>query len=263
MRQKAIGWIFVLNIIGFFVLGFMSISMAQEVVKITNGEWPPFTGKNLKHYGVYSHIVSKAFAIEGVKVEYGFFPWPRGYKYAKRGKWDGSITWAPTPEKEKEVLFSDSVFLHTKVFFHLKRLAFDWNTIEDLKKLQIGATAEYTYGDEFDKAAKDGTLNVYYVTRDLQNLQKLLSGRLHIFPSDIDVGYNLLNTNFGSREIVLVTHHTKPIQKSGTCLILTKVSPDKSLRLLKLFNRGLKKLKESGGYDQIVEASRRGEYLQE
>lgn len=141
--ENMMRWVLVFGSVCALLAGLTTISHAEEVVKLTNGEWPPFTSKDLKHYGVYSHIVSEAFALEGVTVEYGFFPWARGYNYVKEGNWDGSVTWAPTPDKEKDVWFSDQVFLHTKVFFHLKSFPFDWNTIEDLKGLQIGTTREY------------------------------------------------------------------------------------------------------------------------
>lgn len=255
-------WVCAFGSVCMMMCGGIAGSQAEEVVRLANGEWPPFTSEQLKHDGVYSHIVSEAFALEGVKVEYGFFPWKRSYIYTQEGDWDGSLTWARTPDKEQEVFFSDSVFHHTKVFFHLKDVPFDWNSIEDLKGFTIGVANEYTYGDEFDQAVKDGILTVESVPRDLQNIHKLLAGRFDIFPSDIDVVYELLQTNFSSEDIARVTHHPKPIQETGTCVIFTKVPPERSQHLLELFNSGLKKLKESGRYDQMLEASRRGEYSQ-
>ena len=256
-------WLFALASVWVLLCGLVAIIQAEEIVRLTNGEWPPFTSQKLKHYGVYSHIVSEAFALEGVTVEYGFFPWKRSYLYAKKGNWDGSVTWAPTPEKKKDVLFSSPVLLHTKVFFHLKSFPFAWNTINDLKDLQIGTTAEYTYGEAFDQAAKDGVINTESVARDIQNLHKLFAKRIQIFPSDIDAGYALLNANFPAEKFALVTSHAKPIQQTATCVIFTKATPDKSQRLLEALNRGLAKLKKSGAYDRMIEAYQRGEYQQE
>jgi len=36
---------------------------------------------------------------------------------------------------------------------------------------------------------------------------------------------------------------------------------ERNKHMLKLFNKGLKRLKESGKYNQFLEESRRGEYL--
>lgn len=233
---------------------------AGEKVRLANGEWPPFTSEKLKHYGVYSHIVTEAFALEGLKVEYQFFPWARSYHNVKEGTWDGSLTWAQTPEKKKYVFFSDPVLLHKKVIFHLKPFKFNWRKIDDLKGLRIGAIRGYTYGEEFDQAAKSGSLHVEYTTNEMQNLKKLMTHRIQIFPSDIDVGYDLIRTRFTPEEAGLFTHHEKPIQKAYTCVIFTKKNPEKSRELLAIFNRGLKKLKESGLYAKLMEASERGEY---
>ncbi len=234
---------------------------AGEKVRLANGEWPPFTSEKLNHYGVYSHIVTEAFALEGFEVEYQFFPWARSYHNVKEGTWDGSLTWAPTPDKKKYVFFSDPVFFHKKVIFHLKSFPFDWRTIADLKVFKIGAIREYTYGEEFDRAARSGKIHVEYTTGEIQNLKKLLTHRIHIFPSDIDAGYDLIRTHFTPEEAGLFTHHEKPIQEVYTCVIFTKKNPAKGRELLLIFNRGLEKLRESGLYAKLLEASQRGECI--
>ena len=80
-------------LIGFLSLIFSSSLSANETIRIANGEWPPYLSKELKHYGVASRIVAEAFALEGVKVKYGFFPWGRAYAVVQRGEWDGSVIW--------------------------------------------------------------------------------------------------------------------------------------------------------------------------
>lgn len=237
-----------------------AIAAAEETIRLANGEWPPYTSKKMAHYGIYSRIVTAAFALEGIKVEYGFSPWVRSYLQVIEGSWDGSLTWASTPKKEAEVLFSDPVFHHKKVFFHLKSSDFNWHTFNDLKNIKIGATRRYTYSREFDQAAHEGTINVAYTTSDIQNFKKLLFGRLDVFPSDIEVGYELLNTSFTPEQVNLITHHPKPIQVTYTHVIFTKKNPKKSQRLLKLFNSGLNKLRSSGRYDELLRESQLQEY---
>ncbi len=50
---------------------------AAETIRLTNGEWQPYLSKDAPHHGFASHIVTEAFALVGVEVEYGFFPWKR------------------------------------------------------------------------------------------------------------------------------------------------------------------------------------------
>jgi len=52
-------------------------AQAQEIT-LANGEWAPYMSKNLKQAGYMSHIVTEAFAEEGITVKYVFLPWKRG-----------------------------------------------------------------------------------------------------------------------------------------------------------------------------------------
>ena len=131
---------------------FMSICLncfAGEKVQLTNGEWPPLLSKELKNYGVVSHIVTEAFALEGIKVEYKFYPWKRALNRAEKGLADGSVIWAPTPKRVKAFYFSDPVIRNEKVFFYMKSHPFDWDTIDDLKGIIFGGPGPIKY--DFEK----------------------------------------------------------------------------------------------------------------
>ena len=91
-----------------------------DTIRLTNGEWPPYLSEHLEHYGVVSRIVTEAFALEGVKVEYGFFPWKQAYELAESGEWDGSLIWLRTPEREQYFYFSEPILQCNYVFWHLK-----------------------------------------------------------------------------------------------------------------------------------------------
>ena len=58
-----------------------NLSFAEKIT-LANGEWAPYLSKGLKHSGYMSHIVSEAFAEEGIEVEYVFLPWKRGFEDA-------------------------------------------------------------------------------------------------------------------------------------------------------------------------------------
>lgn len=242
----------------FLFLHITSFSHADDTVKLTNGEWPPYLSENLKYYGLASRIVTEAFALEGVTVEYSFFPWKRAFEMAKRGKWDGSVVWSINEQREKSFIFSDPVISDQSVFFHLKSVPFDWNSLEDLKGMKIGATLGYNYGDEFTEAEKNRRINVERVVTDEMNFKKILGNRMKVFVCDIAVGYSLLNKMYDKETVALFTHHPKTVKDSLKYLMLAKLIPENDARMVK-FNAGLKKLKESGKYDQFVQESREGE----
>ena len=110
-----------------------ALAQTQDTIRLTNGEWPPFLSEHAPHHGFASHIITEAFALVGVEVEYGFFPWKRSFKLAKEGKWDGSAVWWENEERRKLFYFTDLVVPTKVVFFHLKSTEFDWTTYEDLR----------------------------------------------------------------------------------------------------------------------------------
>ncbi|MCP4023713.1 MAG: amino acid ABC transporter substrate-binding protein [Desulfobacteraceae bacterium] len=238
---------------GIFTILFFFFSLCPagaEPVRITNGEWLPYHSKTLPHFGAGSRIVTESFNNVGIDVEWGFFPWKRGYKLVVKKEWDASIGWIRTPEREKEVLFSDPVYGGKWVLFHLKSVVFDWNTIDDLKQFRIGATANYSYGKQFDDAEKQKLIKVERVPRLEQNFSKLLGGRMKIMVHAVDSGYATLRAHFEPHEIDLITHHPKPIQVVDYHLVFSKTEQNKE-RLI-LFNKGLKQLREMGKIDKYI-----------
>jgi len=236
-----------------------SQGVAGETIRIATAEWKPFISESLKHNGVYTHLITEAFALEGIEVEFGFFPWPRAEDFARTGEWDAMATLVSTPEREKVFYLSSVAYSSKRVFFHLKSFSFDWETMDDLKGLDIGATIGYRYGEEFENAEKEENISVLRVSRDSQNFEMMLKGRIKIFPFTLEAGYFMLSKDFSSEDAGKITHHPRILQKADYHLMFPK-SSDKSQRLLELFNKGLKQLKESGRYDQMIDNARKGEY---
>ena len=232
---------------------------AAETVRITNGEWQPFLSEHAPHYGFASHIVTEAFALVGVEVEYGFFPWKRSMELAKNGRWDGTAVWSETEERKEDFYYTDAVAHQRLYLFHLKSLPFDWNTLEDLRGTKIGGTVEYSYGEEFDAAEEAGVIFIDRASKDEQGLRKLLKGRVEVFAGEIMVTYEQARDVFSEEEAASITHNITPIDERPMFLLLSK-AVDGNERLRDLFNQGLKRLKDSGRYDQIIADGIAGKY---
>jgi polar amino acid transport system substrate-binding protein len=244
------------------ILSVATLQVSAETIRLTNGECPPFTSENaLKHHGIISRIVTDAFALEGITVEYGFFPWKRALQYAKDGDWDGSIGWAQgRADLLPDFYFSNPMISIPKALFSLKNKPVIWNTIEDLKGKRIGITASYFYGEAFEHAKQTGTFIVDEVSYDEFNLKKLLAGRFDAFAMEIDTALYLMQTTLPPEEAAKIMYHSQLLVESFQCVIFSK-KLEKSTRLAEVFNRGLKRLKDSGRYDQYITESRQGLYL--
>jgi len=242
------------------ILFFSTALAAETTIRITNGEWEPYMSEYCPYYGFTSHVVSEAFKLEGIKIEWHFFPWRRSLIMAKNGKyWDASCCWWPSEELEQNFYISDAVNESSVVFFHLKNYKFDWKSINELKGLRIGGTFEYEYSTEFMEAMNTQSIYVDLVSKDEQNYRKLKGKRIHIFPNDLIVGYSQIRNNFPPAEAKLFTHHPKELQSTTLNLIITKRGENAKIFINK-FNSGLKKLKDSGKFSRMLNDVINGKY---
>ena len=241
-----------------FVLSFSLSARAEETIRLTTGEWAPYISEKLEHFGLVSRIVTEAFAQEGVKVEYIFLPWKRAYQEALIGKYDGSAVWTRNSEREKGFYYSDVVVEGHSVFFHMINYPFDWKSSEDLVGVKVGGTLGYKYA-LLEELEKEGKIKINRVATDDQNFRMLLLKRIHIFQQDREAGYDWLQEHFKPEEIQRITHHPKPVVNDAYHLIMPKDDKNNA-HILYLFNKGLKRLKENGKYNEYISESRRGKY---
>lgn len=236
-----------------------ALAQARDTIRITSFTWQPMFSENGPHHGFVPHIVAEAFALVGVEVEYGFFPWQESFDLAKDGEWDGSAAWWDRPDRHKDFLFSDPVAPTQVVFFHSKSSALDWRTYEDLKGLTVGATEGYDYGKQFNEAKEAGIIKVEITPDDETNLKKLLEGQIDVFPGDLMVTYAQIRDTFTPEEAEQFTHSPKSVFEEPLFLILSRKVPDNE-QMLKRFNEGLAMLKKSGRYDEIIADGVAGKY---
>ncbi len=86
-----------------------------------------------------------------------------------------------------------------------------------------------------------------------------LKGRIEAFPGEVMVTYTQIRDTFSQEDAALFTHHPKAINQDPMYLLLSKkVAGNGEMR--DLFNEGLKRLKESGQYDQIIADALAGKY---
>jgi polar amino acid transport system substrate-binding protein len=235
---------------------------AEETITIATLEYSPWTGKNLKDNGFVNHVITEAFQRKGYTLKYAYLPWQRAVKETKDGKYSALSYVYWSKDREKEFYLSDPINAEKIVLFHLKSHPIkDWKTLDDLKNYKFGATRGYTYTKEFWKAAESKRLEVDVTDSDKQNFQKLLAGRIDIFPSGLVNGYNILQKEFDASESDLISFHPKPLSETTGHLAFTKSSKN-SENLLRIFNQGLAELKKAGLYDKFMDDLLAGKYSQ-
>lgn len=253
LKNALLAWIFL-------SLAAAGVADAEERIYLTTGEWPPYISEELEHYGVISRIVREAFALEGISVTYGFFPWKRSYEMARFRRADGTVIWSPNTDRKIDFLYSDTVGSNKVSFFYLKKTPFHWQTPGDLARYRLAGTIGYGYLKLFSDWGKGAEIPVELAPSDEMNFRKLLMGRTQVFPCNVEVGYALLNGKFKPHEADRITHHPAPVMETTLHLLLPR-NNSASGRRLRAFNRGLNRLKESGKYGQYFRESRQGKRL--
>jgi len=230
----------------------ISPAKAHESISIATGEWSPFVSENLSHHGFMSRIVTEAFALEGITVKWGFFPWARALLYTKNGKWHATSAWAINDHREKDFWYSDPIVVDRTVFFHRKDKLVQWQDMGDLQGLKVGTTSSYYYGELFNKAIESGVLEVEEVPIEETNFKKLQRGKIDILPSNLYVGYSIINKLFTPQVAEQITHSPVTLTAQPLRLLFSKKNAENPF-FLKKFNAGLKKLKLSGKIDLYIQ----------
>jgi polar amino acid transport system substrate-binding protein len=218
-------------------------------ILLTSGEWPPFYSASLPGGGFANRVIRESFALEGVSVDILFLPWRRALAMADHGPPVGSAGWLPMEEREKRFLFSDPVFTSDRVFFHRKDVPFDWRGLEDVRDLRVGITLGSAEEFPFREILAQGKGKVDVAVSYAAGMKMLIAGRVDVYACNKAVGLFIL-INRIQADADLVVYNPRPIFTETNHLILSRRLPYAEA-LMDRFNRGLRKLRESGRYDQI------------
>lgn len=223
-----------------------------QPLKIATGELPPYSTQERPDQGLALDIVRKAFAQEGIPVEYFFKPWTRTLEESRAGLWDATAYWGRNPARDKGFLISDNVLTEQWVLVYRQSAfengEFDWKTLADLKGLRIGVVQSYTYTPEFWAQQKSGTLSTVSTPDDLASLRLLVAGRLDVVPMERNVACYLMQHHFMDQEVAELRAHPRPFAPNFTTHVMFSDKLPQSAARVQAFNRGLRALKRSPVY---------------
>lgn len=224
----------------------------QTVIRLANGEWPPYTGLHLSGYGCDSQVVTEAFGLENIRVEYEFLPWARGLMLSQNGAVDGAVEWAGTAEQQRTHFVSSEPLSNQQwVFFHRKDTEVSWHRLDDLVGRTVGLTIGYAYSDLFVSLRQRHPGMFKEAASDQLNFRKLLAGRIDLFPIERAVGLHVIGKDLHARERDMLVIAPRALAEYRTYLLLSRAIPANEQRI-HLFDRGLRRLKETGRYDAIM-----------
>ncbi|MCX4026246.1 transporter substrate-binding domain-containing protein [Endozoicomonas sp. SM1973] len=197
----------------------------------------------------------------GKEINYNFdirlYPWKRAYHHALEG--DGGIiglSW--NEERDKIFDYSDVMYFDDVVLAVRKDNVFSFNLIKDLKGKSIALERGSSKGNEFDNLIKTGFLKPVWSNSMPQSLLLVLSGHADMAVAGPGkIGYMMTIYNEASSYPSLVKNRDeltiipKPIVRDPNYLGISKKLAAHDF--LAKFNSALKKGKDSGAFELIIE----------
>ncbi len=221
----------------------------ESSITISVGEWPPFLSEDQMHKGFIAHLISDIFAAEDIEVTFEFLPWGRAYTDAADGYFAATAIWMHQTDREADFHYSDPVLEEQFVFFHLAERPLEWDSVEDLRGMNLGGGIGYSYGPDFDKALQSELFTLERVASTQQNFLRLLAGYIDAFPEERSVGYYTLQHSLPQVDASFFTHHPLPLLNNNSFLLFPR-SLDSSSELMARFNKRLQIFRDTGLYQQ-------------
>lgn len=220
----------------------MMSAHAKEKVFLTSLEWPPYAGANLPEQGASVAVAKAAFDAMGYELVVEFYPWSRAVNLAKNNpKYAGYFPEYYSESGAQEWVFSESMGSSPLGFAQPANKPVNWSSMKDLEQYTIGVVRGYVNTEAFDEKVANGEIKAIPVTADLNNMQKVATGRIDMAVIDKNVMNYLFNNEPELKSLQGKASFNDKLLEDKTLHVAFKKSA-KGEELSKVFNDGLKKI---------------------
>lgn len=219
---------------------------ADPVVVGVDAENPPFmSSAGGKAVGLYPAIIAEAFQTAGQTATIEAKPWKRCIADMDDGR-SGVGGIYKNEDRLKKYDFSDQIFVEKMAVFFNKTHRVEFSGVASLLGKRVGVMRGWSYGDEFDKAVKEGKISAEEVNSDAQNFQKLSAGRLDAILAIDEAGATLLKGGSYAE----VEKSPKYLFENPTFLAFNKSA--KKTDVLAKFNKAIDDMRKNGKLNKIA-----------
>ncbi|MBN7819731.1 substrate-binding periplasmic protein [Bowmanella yangjiangensis] len=227
-----------------FVFVGLNEANAAEIKIAASLTIPPYILAESKS-GMEVEIVREALLQSSHSMELSFVPLKRVYESIREGKVDAGMTLMKSDE-HSDLYFSESHISYQNVAISLQKNDFKIDSVSDLKGKTVMAFQNATkyLGKEFDLVASDKSKYSEKANQDVQ-IAMLFSGKVDVIVLDINIFKSLRKQESRvDTSADIVVHELFPRNDMRVAF------RDENLR--NDFDLGLKKIKETKSYEQII-----------
>nr|WP_255635520.1 transporter substrate-binding domain-containing protein [Azospirillum sp. 412522] len=223
---------------------------------MTGGDYAPFTGEDLPGGGLVTELVRRAFAVGGRQYDVRFMPWRRGYDGVVSGRFLATFPYVRTPEREREVLFSDPVIELRQFVYLSNRSAMDFRDggdgdpgrLEDFGGRTICQPVGYALPAALEAMVVQGRLTRQAPSDLGACVRMVATGRADVLVIDEFSGAVAIARS-GLAEDIRVSE--RPFAVVTLHVVVGRATPGAEATVA-IFNDGLKTLKLQGVYQQLL-----------
>jgi polar amino acid transport system substrate-binding protein len=221
---------------------------AGPVVVGVDAENPPFMSAVAgKAAGLYPAIITEVFRSAGLSVQLEAKPWKRCIADMDEGRAGvGGIY--KNDDRLKKYDFSNQIFVEKMAVYSNKAGHVEFTGVSSLFGKRVAVLRGWSYGEEFDKAVKEGKITTEETGSDLQNFQKLASNRVQVALAIVEAGTTLLKGG----KFPEVDVSAKFLFENPTFLAFNKST--KQTETLDKFNKAIDDMRKSGKLEKIAAA---------
>lgn len=230
-----------------FSLPFASLSYGQtQLVLGAEDSWPPYSDKNGQ--GISTNIINAAFLKVGIKPKIQVRNYARVLQDVKAGILDGGYNVTRQHNTEQDFIFGREPILQAKAYWYFpvtNKVSFkSVDKVPD--KFRVGCIIDYEYGDVYEQERH--RFREVKVPRQAQLIRMLQQGRIDAaLMFEEEAHQTLMEMGLADTAIQKgMYNHTSDIY-----LAFSRKNAH-SVEHAKLFDQGIKKLKETGEYGQLL-----------
>ncbi len=224
----------------------------SETINVAWDPWCPWMCESTEMPGFSSELVEDVFKYSDILVQFQKYSWPVAILEAREGRVSALL--APAKKEASDFVFSKSFVAFQQMCFYVNN-NFNWSykNINSLNNISFGISQGANYpglmeyiqknSDNPDKVQLIGTEDVYSTGFSNLKLNKFSSFLSDKIPTTYYLKKNGLSNSFKS---------VGCLQKEGLYIGFTPKFKNKSIRLSNIFEKNIKKYKNTGEYQKLL-----------
>jgi polar amino acid transport system substrate-binding protein len=220
---------------------------AREIA-LAATEYPPYYGESMVQGGPVVELTLQVLRDAGYTPSVRFMPWVRALQWGEGGQVDGLIGVWHSSDREASFLYSHPLVDNRIVLCRLgDHGPARFSGFDALRPYTVGVVSGYADPPELAQAG----VHTEAVVEDLQNLRKLVAGRIDLALIDSRVAKHLIEHDLDARGQAI--NCLEPaVQRHPQYLVISRRVPD-APRIIAAFNEKLRVWRRTKEYRELAQ----------